>query len=72
MAGGGGGLGSDGGYIRLGVSGSAGSRDCSVGALHGTSAGASGGSPSLGLGGVGGADFGASRGEIPRIANSKR
>ena len=72
MAGGGGGLGSDGGYIRLGVSGSAGSRDGSVGALHGTSAGASGGSPSLGLGVVGGADFGASRGEIPRIANSKR
>ena len=77
MAGGGGGLGGhDGGYIRLGVSGSAGSRDGSVGGLHGTSAGASGGSPSLGLGGVGtlnGAnDFGASRGEIPRIANSKR
>ena len=75
MAGAGGGLGGhDGEYIRLGVSGtSAGSRDGSVGALHGTSAGASGGSPSLGLGGAGGgADFGASRGEIPRIANSKR
>ena len=79
MAGGGGGLGGqDGGYIRLGVSGSAGSRDGSVGGLHGTSAGASGGSPSLGLGGTlngtlnGANDFGASRGEIPRIANSKR
>jgi len=60
----------DGGYIRLGLSGSAGSRDGSVGGLHGSSAGAHGGhggSPSLGLG-----DFGNSRGEIPRIQNSKR
>lgn len=66
----GGGGNGDGGYIRLGLSGSAGSRDGSVGGLHGTSAGGHhgvGGSPSLGLG-----DFGNSRGEIPRIQNSKR